>query len=136
MQSIFAKRAVPFETDKDFNAYIAKKRSTDGMRYTWSDSATANGVAATCGKGPILQVIYPIYRNGEPCPEIPPKFYFLTKTGDRTKLPIFIHYNGINHYNAIVPASWPAPQKRSVSPRQKAFGMVSPKGGSKPMPFA
>ena len=65
-----------------------------------------------------------------------PKFYFLTKTGDRTKLPIFIHYNGINHYNAIVPASYPANQKRSVSPR--AAAAVPNKGGvkaNKPVPF-
>ena len=74
LSGIFARRNVPFKTDADFDAYIVKKRSTNGMRYTWSDAATANAVAATCGKGPILQCIYPKYINGKACPELPPKF--------------------------------------------------------------
>ena len=122
MQGIWARRKNKLESDEDFNAYIANKRSTGGGVKTWSDGATANGMAAICGKGPILQCIYPKYRNGEPCPEEPPKFYFLSKLGDRTKLPIYIHYNGHNHYNAIVPASYV-----TTSPRRS----VSPKGAAK-----
>ena len=74
-----------------------------------------------------MQITYPRYVAGEPRPDLEPKFLILTKSGDRTKLPIFIHYNGINHYNAIVPATWP-----SVSPRAgmmgRAAGSVSPRG--------
>ena len=106
MQNIWTRRNKKFETEEDFNLYIAKKRTTTGGVHTWSDGATANALAATCGKGPIMQVTYPIYKNGRACPELPPKWLILTKTGDKTQLPIFIHYNGKNHYNAIVPASF------------------------------
>lgn len=107
-------------TDEQFEAYVAKKRSMDGARYTWSDAITANAIAATQGQGPIMQVTYPRWRNGKEDLSIPPKFYILTKLGDRTKLPLFIHYNGINHYNALVPAAWGGATTSSVSPRAGA----------------
>ena len=108
--------------------------------FTWSDGATANAAGAVCGKGPIMQVIYPVHKNGVPQPDIPPKIFLLSKTGDRTKLPIFIHWNGINHYNAIVPASYPA-KSRSNSPKvaaSNARGMNLTGGkapAGRPMPF-
>ena len=49
MKSLFSRRRVPIKTDDQFYTYIAKKRSTDGHVYTWSDAITANAVAATCG---------------------------------------------------------------------------------------
>ena len=53
-----------------------------------------------------MQVVYPIFKNGVAQTDIPPRVQHLTNTGDVTKPPIFIHYNGYNHYNAIVPASF------------------------------
>ena len=49
-KSIFARRKKPFETEEDFNEYMAKKRATTGGRHTWSDAATANAIAATQGR--------------------------------------------------------------------------------------
>ena len=125
LADLLAKRGI--DTDEKFDAYIKKKRATTGQRFTWSDAITANAIAATQGRGPIMQITYPRYVDGVPRPDLEPKFLILTKSGDRTKLPIFIHYNGINHYNAIVPAAWP-----SVSPRAgmmgRATGSVSPRG--------
>ena len=136
LQNIFSKRKNPFETDADFKKYVWKKRQTTGEMFTWSDGATANAAAAVCGKGPIMQVIYPVHKDGVPQPQIPPKIFLLSKTGDRTKLPIYIHWNGINHYNAIVPASYQVKTK-SVSPKNaapRATGFKAPPG--RPMPFA
>ena len=120
LSNIFKNRKKPFETDEDFKKYVWKKRQTTGQTFTWSDAATANAAGATCGKGPIMQVIYPRHKNGVPQPDIPPKIFLLSKTGDRTKLPIFIHWNGINHYNAIVPASYQVRSRggsRNASPK-------------------
>ena len=72
-----------------------------------------------------MQITYPRYVDGQPRPDLEPKFLILTKSGDRTKLPIFIHYNGKNHYNAIVPAAWGGVSPRGLSPR----GGVSPRAG-------
>ena len=77
-----------------------------------------------------------MHKDGVPQPQIPPKIFLLSKTGDRTKLPIYIHWNGINHYNAIVPASYQVKTK-SVSPKNaapSATGFKAPPG--RPMPFA
>ena len=104
LAELIAKRGL--DTDEKFDAYIKKKRATTGERFTWSDNITANAIAATQGKGPIMQITYPRYIDGVERPDLEPKFLILTKSGDKTKLPIFIHYNGINHYNAIVPAEW------------------------------
>ena len=59
-------------TDEKFNEYVAKKRATTGQRFTWSDNITANAVAASQGRGPIMQVTYPVYKRGKACPEIEP----------------------------------------------------------------
>lgn len=59
-------------TDEKFNEYVAKKRSTTGQVYTWSDNITANAVAASQGKGPIMQVTFPVYKRGKACPELGP----------------------------------------------------------------
>ena len=59
-------------TDEKFNLYVAKKRSTTGQVYTWSDNITANAVAASQGRGPIMQVTYPVYKRGKACPELGP----------------------------------------------------------------
>ncbi len=63
---------------------------------------------------PIMQLTYPVFINGEKQPEIGPKF-FLSALGSRSKLPIFIHYNGINHYNTFVPKAWPAATAKPIS---------------------
>ena len=55
---------------------------------------------------PIMQLTYPRYRYGEPQPDLPPVFY-LSRSGNHKKLPIFVHYNGINHYNCFVPKAYP-----------------------------
>ena len=64
MQNIWKRRGKNFEDDEAFSLYIAKKRTTTGGVHTWSDGATASGLAATCGRGPIMQLTYPRYKNG------------------------------------------------------------------------
>ena len=52
LAELIARRGL--DTDEKFNAYIKKKRATTGERFTWSDNITANAIAATQGKGPIM----------------------------------------------------------------------------------
>jgi len=92
---------------KDFAAYIEKKSATTGERYTWSDSITMHAMAGAEGRQ-IKQITYPCYRNGKAAPELGPKIFNCSSTGDSSKPPIYIHYNGYNHYNAIVSATPPA----------------------------
>jgi len=101
-----ANRKTPL-VGKALDEYVAKKRSTTGQRYTWSDGITYNAMASSTGR-PIMQCTYPRYIDGECQPELPPK-WTVSYMGERTQLPIYIHYNGINHYNAIVPASFNVP---------------------------
>lgn len=88
-------------TGAAFNAYIAKKRAVTGQGFTWSDNITFDAMAQHLDR-PIMQLTYPRYVNGEKKPELEPKF-MLSMSGARTKLPVYIHYNGINHYNCFVP---------------------------------
>ena len=104
MADIIKRRGL--NTDDKFFMYVAKKRATTGEVFTWSDNVTAHAAAASQGKGPIIQVTYPRWVNRKCRPDLEPNVFFLTSSGDRTKPPIFIHYNGINHYNAIVPAEF------------------------------
>ena len=62
LKELLEKRGIV--TDEKFNEYVAKKRATTGQRFTWSDNITANAIAATQGRGPIMQVTYPVYRQG------------------------------------------------------------------------
>ena len=59
-----------------------------------------------------MQITYPRYVNGVCRPDLLPRFHYITTAGDRTKQPIFIHWNGYNHYNAVVPAEWPGLKQR------------------------
>ena len=61
---------------------------------------------------PVMQLTYPRYRNGEVDETLKPSFY-CSRTGNSNKLPIFVHYNGINHYNVFVPKAYP---KRVAEP--------------------
>lgn len=56
---------------------------------------------------PVMQLTYPRYIDGVKQPTLEPKF-MLSHNGARTKLPVYIHYNGINHYNTFVPKVFPA----------------------------
>lgn len=51
---------------------------------------------------PLVQFTYPRYVNGTKRPDLPPSFY-RSIGGDNTKMPVFVHYNGTNHYNVFVP---------------------------------
>ena len=64
---------------------------------------------------PIMQLTYPRYVDGVPRPDLEPKFY-LSQSGSRKKLPVYVHYNGINHYNSFVPKKWPAAPKPAAGP--------------------
>ena len=90
--------------------------------YTWSDGITFEAMAAVLDR-PIMQLTYPAYINGEKCPEIGPRFC-LSACGSRSNLPIFIHYNGINHYNTFVPKAWPAATAKPVT-KQTGKGSMS-----------
>jgi len=71
-----------------------------------------------------MQLTYPVFINGEKQLGMGPKFC-LSALGSRSKLPIFIHYNGINHYNTFVPKAWPAAPTKPIG---KSNG-VSAMGG-------
>lgn len=95
--------------------YINKKRRTNGAYSTWSDNIIFEAMSQVLDR-PIMQLTYPRYVDGEAKPELGPSF-FLSKGGARTKLPIFVHYNGINHYNTFVPKSY-----KGASPAAKPAG--------------
>lgn len=104
------------------DAYIKNKRATTGQLYTWSDSLIFEAMAEMLSR-PIMQLTYPVYINGEKKTEIGPKF-MLSACGNRTKLPIFVHYNGINHYNVFVPKAWPAATTKPVTKQSGMGGMA------------
>ena len=55
----------------EFDAYIEKKRKITGERFTWSDGITMNAMASATGR-PIMQCIYPRYKDGVCDPTLPP----------------------------------------------------------------
>lgn len=85
--------------------------------FTWSDNITFDAMAQHLDR-PIMQLTYPRYVGGVKNPDLEPKF-IVSKSGNRTKLPIYIHYNGINHYNTFVPRSY---KVAGVSPARKPAG--------------
>lgn len=102
-----ADRKIPLvDNQKALDEYIGKKRQTTGQLYTWSDNLTFEAMAEVLDR-PVMQLTYPRYVDGVKRPELEPKF-FLSTCGNRSKLPVFIHYNGINHYNTLAPKAWPA----------------------------
>ena len=100
--------------------YIKKKRLTTGQVFTWSDGVIFEAMAEVLGR-PIMQLTYPRYRDGDPQPDLRPVFS-LSKCGNREKLPIFVHYNGINHYNCFVPKAYPKQQPIAAKSAGGAFG--------------
>jgi hypothetical protein len=86
---------------KDTKAYVKRKRSTEGQTSSWSDTCTMRAMQDILGR-PIKQITFPIYQNRKPQPQLGPRIFNMTNSGC-TGEPILIHYNGINHYNAIVP---------------------------------
>ena len=118
---------------RNFNDYIAKKSATTGEYHTWSDHITMSAMAGAEGRN-IKQVTFPCYRNGVAIPEEGPKIFNMTSTGDSSKPPIFIHYNGHNHYNAIVSVTPPEVNTYAgvkVDLVCKICTFVNPKGVSK-----
>jgi hypothetical protein len=97
-------RSNPLEGQR-LKEYIAKKRSTAGTYSSWSDSFTFEAMAAYLDR-PVLQVIYPVYIDGDKRADLPPRFY-RSYCGSEEVLPIQIHYNGINHYNTFAPKNLP-----------------------------
>lgn len=67
---------------------------------------------------------YPRYKGGVKVEDSEPSFC-LSKGGDRNKLPIFVHYNGINHYNTFVPMQYPS---ASTAPKAQPKGIAGPGG--------
>jgi hypothetical protein len=115
-------RQTPLE-GKALQDYIARKRATTGALSSWSDSITFEAMAEMLER-PVMQVTYPRYVDGEKRPELEPRF-FLSSCGSREKLPVFIHYNGINHYNTFVPKAYPVSvQKQAAKPVAKPTGMM------------
>lgn len=116
-------RQTPLE-GKALQDYIARKRATTGALSSWSDSITFEAMAVMLER-PVMQVTYPRYVDGEKRPELEPRF-FLSSCGSREKLPVFIHYNGINHYNTFVPKAYPVSvQKQAAKPVAKPTGMMA-----------
>jgi hypothetical protein len=78
-------RAEPLE-GRALKKYIAKKRSTDGYKSSWSDDIMFEAMAAMLDR-PVLQVTYPMYVNGEQRPDLPPRFY-RSYSGSNNTIPV------------------------------------------------
>jgi hypothetical protein len=91
----------PFNKIKNMDRYVEKKSVGDGSMACWSDWYTMCGMSFSL-KRPIKQVTFPQYVNGKARPELGPKVSNMCGWKLPGK-PIYIHYNGHNHYNAIVP---------------------------------
>lgn len=91
----------PFNRIKNMNAYIQKKAVGNGSVNCWSDWYTMCGLSFA-HKRPIVQVTYPRMVNYELRPDLPPSVKTMCGWNFSGE-PIYIHYNGHNHYNAIVP---------------------------------
>ena len=91
----------PFNKIKNLNAYLSKKAIGDGSMGCWSDWYTMCGMSFSL-KRPIKQVTFPQYVNREARPDLGPKVSTMCGWNFGGE-PIYIHYNGHNHYNAIVP---------------------------------
>jgi hypothetical protein len=91
----------PFHKIKNLEKYLAKKAVGDGSMGCWSDWYTMCGMSFSL-KRPIIQVTYPQWTNRKARPELGPHVKVTCGWNFKDK-PIVIHYNGHNHYNAIVP---------------------------------
>ena len=87
--------------------YLRNKRSTEGSYDSWSDYITFRAMIESQDR-PIVQCTYPRYIDGCKRPDLPPKFWVSNKGCTNQKDAIFIHYNGINHYNVFVPKQYAA----------------------------
>ena len=65
-------RTTPLE-GKALDEYIKKKRQTNGALYTWSDGIIFEAMAEVLDR-PIMQLTYPLYRNGEKVEDCGPVF--------------------------------------------------------------
>lgn len=55
---------------------------------------------------PIVQVTYPRYVNGKKDLKLEPEFNFHHSGTSGKEQPVYVHYNGINHYNVFVPSTY------------------------------